>query len=129
MAWLVTISLQPTMGVAWHRFLAFFNIYLKRHADGRTSLGALQPIAQSVLLESFPPEKRGSAMASGRSMAIITWVSPVPRSTVWRVSSLRSTTRAGSHPQVPTRRSSPPMSIPGHSKLRAQHQLAMSAIE
>ena len=45
MAWLVTISLQPTMGVAWHRFLAFFNIYLKRHADGRTSLGALQPIA------------------------------------------------------------------------------------
>lgn len=25
--------------------------------------GALQPIAQSVLLESFPPEKRGSAMA------------------------------------------------------------------
>src|SRR3954471_607792 len=45
MAWLITISLQPTMGVAWHRFLAFFNIYLKRHADGRTSLGALQPIA------------------------------------------------------------------------------------
>jgi DHA2 family multidrug resistance protein len=26
--------------------------------------GALQPIAQSVLLESFPPEKRGSAMAA-----------------------------------------------------------------
>ena len=25
--------------------------------------GALQPIAQSVLLESFPPEKRGAAMA------------------------------------------------------------------
>src|SRR6185295_9033105 len=26
--------------------------------------GALQPIAQSVLLESFPPEKRGVAMAA-----------------------------------------------------------------
>ena len=39
MAWLITISLQPTMGVAWHRFLAFFNIYLKRHADGRTVAG------------------------------------------------------------------------------------------
>src|SRR5215471_2027667 len=25
--------------------------------------GALQPIAQAVLMESFPPEKRGSAMA------------------------------------------------------------------
>ena len=45
MAWLITVSLQPAMGVAWHRFLAFFNIYWKRYADGRTSLGPLQPIA------------------------------------------------------------------------------------
>ncbi len=43
-AWMITISLTPTMGVAWHRFLAFFNIYFKRHADGRTSLGAVQPL-------------------------------------------------------------------------------------
>lgn len=43
-AWMVTVGLLPTMGVAWHRFLAFFNIWYKRHADGRTSLGALQPI-------------------------------------------------------------------------------------
>lgn len=45
MAWVITVALQPTMGVAWHRFLAFPNIWLKRHAGGRTSLGALQPIA------------------------------------------------------------------------------------
>jgi Fe-S oxidoreductase len=45
MAWFVTIALQPTMGVAWHRFLAFFNIWFKRHPGGRTSLGALQPIS------------------------------------------------------------------------------------
>ena len=44
MAWLITISLQPTMGVAWHRFLAFPNIWFKRNASGATSLGALQPI-------------------------------------------------------------------------------------
>ncbi|MDQ2757917.1 MAG: (Fe-S)-binding protein [Actinomycetota bacterium] len=43
-AWMITIALTPTMGVAWHRFLAFPNIWLKRHADGRTSLAALQPI-------------------------------------------------------------------------------------
>lgn len=43
-AWMITISLQPTMGVAWHRFTAFFNIWFKRHADGRTSLGELQPM-------------------------------------------------------------------------------------
>jgi Fe-S oxidoreductase len=42
--WMIVISLQPTMGVAWHRFLAFFNIWFKRHADGRTSLAELQPI-------------------------------------------------------------------------------------
>ncbi len=43
-AWMITIALTPTMGVAWHRFLAFFNIFFKRHADGRTSLAELQPI-------------------------------------------------------------------------------------
>jgi len=45
MAWFITIALQPTMGVAWHRFLAFPNIWFKRHPDGRTSLGELQPIS------------------------------------------------------------------------------------
>ncbi|GAB3587417.1 (Fe-S)-binding protein [Calidifontibacter terrae] len=44
MVWMITISRNMTMGVAWHRFLAFFNIFYKRHADGRTSLGALQPL-------------------------------------------------------------------------------------
>jgi Fe-S oxidoreductase len=50
MAWFITIALQPTMGVAWHRFLAFPNIWFKRH-PGRApergltpSLGELQPI-------------------------------------------------------------------------------------
>ncbi len=48
MAWFMTIALQPTMGVAWHRFLAFFNVWFKRHPGSpevtRPSLGALQPI-------------------------------------------------------------------------------------
>ena len=38
-AWMITISLTPTMGVAWHRFLAFFNIWFKRESSGRTALG------------------------------------------------------------------------------------------
>ena len=45
MAWAITIGLKPTLGVAWHRFLAFPNIWFKRHPHGRTSLGALQPIS------------------------------------------------------------------------------------
>jgi Fe-S oxidoreductase len=50
MAWFITIAIQPTMGVAWHRFLAFPNIWFKRHPGKDperglvTSLGALQPI-------------------------------------------------------------------------------------
>ena len=40
LAWMITIALQPTMGVAWHRFLAFPNIWFKRHAPtGRTGAG------------------------------------------------------------------------------------------
>ena len=40
MAWFIVISLNLTMGVAWHRFLAFFNIFFKRNID-KPALGAL----------------------------------------------------------------------------------------
>ncbi|MGW6917558.1 (Fe-S)-binding protein [Kitasatospora sp. NPDC054939] len=43
-AWATTIGLNPSMGVAWHRFLGFFNIYFKREDDGATALGALRPM-------------------------------------------------------------------------------------
>ncbi len=45
MAWFIVLGLVPTMGVAWHRFTAPFNVFFRRHPGGRTSLGALQPIA------------------------------------------------------------------------------------
>ena len=41
MTWFIVIALNLTMGVAWHRFLAFFNIYYKRNSDGSNSLGNL----------------------------------------------------------------------------------------
>lgn len=44
LAWFLVISSQPTMGIAWHRFTAFFNIWFKRNSDGRPALGALQPV-------------------------------------------------------------------------------------
>ncbi|KJK54869.1 Fe-S oxidoreductase, partial [Saccharothrix sp. ST-888] len=43
-AWAITIGINPSMGVAWHRFLAFFNIYFKREEDGDVALGALRPM-------------------------------------------------------------------------------------
>ena len=35
------------MGVAWHRFLAFFNIWFKRESSGRTALGAVKPLTSA----------------------------------------------------------------------------------
>ncbi|RCW47161.1 Fe-S oxidoreductase [Halopolyspora algeriensis] len=43
MIWLIVIAANITMGVAWHRFTAFFNIYFKRDPE-RTALGALKPM-------------------------------------------------------------------------------------
>jgi Fe-S oxidoreductase len=45
MTWLIVIALNVTMGVAWHRFLAFFNIFFKRNPGAAGSgLGALRPM-------------------------------------------------------------------------------------
>ncbi|MFD8071902.1 (Fe-S)-binding protein [Streptomyces sp. NPDC059718] len=43
--WMITVALKTDMGVAWHRFLAFPNIWFKRNADGAVALGALLPMA------------------------------------------------------------------------------------
>ncbi len=42
--WMIVISLNTTMGVAWHRFTAWFNIFFKRESSGRTALGAVKPL-------------------------------------------------------------------------------------
>ena len=44
MAWFITIGLNTTMGVAWHRFTAWPNIWFKRESSGRPALGALPPV-------------------------------------------------------------------------------------
>ncbi|WP_380163712.1 (Fe-S)-binding protein [Jannaschia sp. R86511] len=75
MAWFVVIGLTPTMGVAWHRFTAPFNILLKRHADGRTSLGALQPITidgTPVDLENADELDEDAALGVGKAQDL-TW--------------------------------------------------------
>ena len=65
----ITVALQPDDGFAWHRFLAFFNIWFKRHADGRTSLGALQPIAvggEPVDFENIDELDEDAALGVGK---------------------------------------------------------------
>ncbi|QDP94534.1 (Fe-S)-binding protein [Microlunatus elymi] len=44
MLMLAIFGLNITMGVGWHRFLAWFNIWFKRESDGKPALGPLQPI-------------------------------------------------------------------------------------
>ena len=39
MVWAIVIARNLSMGVAWHRFLAFFNIYFKREDDGSDRAG------------------------------------------------------------------------------------------
>ncbi|WP_250302534.1 (Fe-S)-binding protein [Streptomyces sp. A 4/2] len=45
--WMITVALKTDMGVAWHRFLAFPNIWFKRESDGGVALGALQPMTSA----------------------------------------------------------------------------------
>ncbi|WP_327289656.1 (Fe-S)-binding protein [Streptomyces sp. NBC_01198] len=47
MIWAIVLGLNTGMGVAWHRFLAFFNIWFKREAHGPVALGPLQPMTSN----------------------------------------------------------------------------------
>jgi Fe-S oxidoreductase len=42
--WMIVLSQNTTMGVAWHRFTAWPNIWFRRHASGKVALGGLQPM-------------------------------------------------------------------------------------
>ncbi|MFD2417789.1 (Fe-S)-binding protein [Amycolatopsis pigmentata] len=60
MVWLAVVGRTLTMGVAWHRFSAFFNIYFKREDDGGVALGALKPMMSAgkpIDFEEADPEK------------------------------------------------------------------------
>lgn len=44
MTWMMVVGAQTEMGVAWHRFTAFLNVYARRNADGTSSLGPAAPM-------------------------------------------------------------------------------------
>jgi Fe-S oxidoreductase len=72
MAWLIVISLDTSMGVAWHRFTAFFNIFLKRYPDDRPSLGPLQPVTHAGAPIDFTDPPDDAAFGAGR-IQDLTW--------------------------------------------------------
>ncbi|MGF1661471.1 MAG: heterodisulfide reductase-related iron-sulfur binding cluster [Kineosporiaceae bacterium] len=69
MAWFVVIGLTVTMGVAWHRFTAPFNIFLKRDPAGGTALGALPPLTvagRPVDLEALEDLPEDASLGAGK---------------------------------------------------------------
>lgn len=41
LSWFLVVGMIPTMGVAWHRFLALINVYARTNIDGTPALGPL----------------------------------------------------------------------------------------
>ena len=72
MTWFIVIALNLTMGVAWHRFLAFFNIYFKRYPNGRNSLGPVPEMLSHGKPIDFEDPKDDDVFGIGKS-ADITW--------------------------------------------------------
>jgi Fe-S oxidoreductase len=67
MAWVIVISLNLTMGVAWHRFTAFPNIFFKRSGGAAPALGALRPMTSNgapLDFEQADPETDQFGVAS-----------------------------------------------------------------
>jgi len=74
MAWFIVIARNITMGVAWHRFSAFFNIWFKRNADGSPALGALPPLraASGEVLDFEQADPERDTFGAGK-VSDFTW--------------------------------------------------------
>jgi ferredoxin len=70
--WFVVISNDLKMGVAWHRFLAPFNIFFKRNLDSRPALGELPEMISHGQPINFEDPKEDDVFGIGKS-ADISW--------------------------------------------------------
>ena len=71
MIWFIVIAANLTMGVAWHRFLAPFNIYFKR-SPGEVTLGALPEMLSHGKPINFEDPKEDDVFGIGKA-ADISW--------------------------------------------------------
>ncbi len=68
MVWLMVIARNITMGIAWHRFTAWFNIFFKRESDGSTALGAMKPLTsegKAITLDDLDDLDEDSTLGVG----------------------------------------------------------------
>ena len=72
MVWFITIGLNLTMGVAWHRFLAFFNLFFKRNPTSENALGPLPVMISHGKEINFEDPKEDDVFGIGTA-ADISW--------------------------------------------------------
>ena len=72
MTWFIVIAANLTMGVAWHRFLAPFNIYFKRNVSASPTLGALPEMLSHGKPIDFEDPKEDDVFGIGKA-ADISW--------------------------------------------------------
>ena len=72
MSWFIVVTSNLRMGVAWHRFLAPFNIFLKRNVDSAPTLGALPEMLSKGAPIDFEDHKEDDVFGIGKA-ADISW--------------------------------------------------------
>ena len=72
MIWFIVVGLNLNMGIAWHRFLAFFNIYFKKYPNKQNALGALSPMISNGQEINFEDPKEDDVFGIGTT-ADISW--------------------------------------------------------
>lgn len=72
MLWFIVVGLNLTMGIAWHRFLAFFNIYFKRNPNKENALGPLPVMISHGKEINFEDPKEDDVFGIGTA-ADISW--------------------------------------------------------
>ncbi|MGA1591628.1 MAG: (Fe-S)-binding protein [Candidatus Nanopelagicaceae bacterium] len=72
MSWFIVVASNLRMGVAWHRFLAPFNIFFKRNVDAAPTLGALPEMLSNGALIDFEDPKEDDVFGIGKA-ADISW--------------------------------------------------------
>ena len=72
MAWFIVVAAKLNMGVAWHRFLAPFNIFFKRNVDDLPTLGALPEMISHGKPIDFEDPKEDDLFGIGKG-ADISW--------------------------------------------------------
>jgi Fe-S oxidoreductase len=72
MIWFIVVGLNLNMGIAWHRFLAPFNIFFKRNATSENALGPLPVMLSHGSEINFEDPKEDDVFGIGTA-ADISW--------------------------------------------------------